>query len=59
MSWLPPTTSTSGMMCGGLNGWPMTTRSGCLHFDCITLGVIPDELEARSESTGVTSSMSA
>jgi len=25
---VPPTTSTSGMRCGGLNGWPMTQRSG-------------------------------
>src|SRR5258708_36792466 len=55
----PPTTSTSGMMCGGLNGCPTRMRSGCLHFDCITLGVIPDELEAIRESSGVASSMSA
>ena len=27
----------------------MTTRSGCLHFDWITLGVIPDELEASNQ----------
>ncbi len=33
-------------MCGGLNGCPTRTRSGWLHFDCITLGVIPEELEA-------------
>ena len=46
-------------MCGGLNGCPTRTRSGCLHFDCITLGVIPDELDAMSESAGVASSMSA
>ena len=25
----PPTISTSGIRCGGLNGWPMTQRSGC------------------------------
>src|SRR6266853_5889889 len=47
------------MMCGGLNGCPMRTRSGCLHLDCMTLGVMPDELDAMSESTGVASSMSA
>src|SRR5713101_3242283 len=47
------------MMCGGLNGCPTRTRSGCLHFDCITLGVIPDELDAISESTGAAASMSA
>src|SRR5205814_8297590 len=46
-------------MCGGLKGWPMRTRSGCLHCDCMTLGVIPDELDAMSESAGVASSMSA
>src|SRR6266700_8055467 len=55
----PPTTSTNGMMCGGLNGWPTTQRSGRLHADCMTLMVIPDELEAISESGGVASSMSA
>jgi hypothetical protein len=42
-----------------LKGCPMRTRSGCLHFDCMTLGVIPDELDAISESAGVASSMSA
>ena len=46
-------------MCGGLNGCPTRMRSGCLHFDCITLGVIPDELEAMIESGGVAASMSA
>ena len=46
-------------MCGGLNGWPTRTRSGCLHLDCITLGVMPEELDAMIESTGVASSMSA
>ena len=46
-------------MCGGLNGCPTRTRSGRLHFDCMTLGVIPDELDAMSESTGAASSMSA
>src|ERR1700759_4594909 len=56
---VPPTTSTSGMMWGGLNGWPTMTRSGCLQSDWITLGVIPEELEAMIESTGVFSSMSA
>ena len=46
-------------MCGGLNGCPTRTRSGCLHFDCITLGVIPEELDAMNESAGVAASMSA
>src|ERR1700721_292530 len=56
---VPPTPSTSGTIWGGLNGGPTITRSGCLHADCITLGVIPDELEAMMESTGVALSMSA
>src|SRR5258705_4077268 len=47
------------MTCGGLNGCPMSTRSGCLHFDCMTLGVIPDELDAMIESGGVAASISA
>src|SRR5579871_5051876 len=46
-------------MWGGLNGCPMTQRSGCLHADCITLMVIPDELDAMIESGGVAESMSA
>ena len=37
----------------------MTMRSGCLHCDCITLGVIPEELDAISESGGVAASISA
>ena len=36
-----------------------STRSGRLHFDCMTLGVIPDELDAISASAGVASSISA
>src|SRR6266851_5609079 len=55
----PPTTSTNGMMWGGLKGCPTTIRSGYLHFDCMTLGVIPEELDAISESGDVASSMSA
>src|SRR5947208_4543229 len=47
------------MMCGGLNGWPTRIRSGCLAFVCITLGVIPDELDAMIESIGAASSISA
>src|SRR4029077_6960556 len=45
------------MMCGGLKGCPTRIRSGCLDFDCITLGVIPDELDAMMESIGATSSI--
>src|SRR6266699_2877205 len=37
----------------------MTIRSGCLHCDCITLGVIPEQLEAIIESAGVAASISA
>src|SRR5205823_509169 len=50
---VPPTTSTSGMMCGGLKGCPTSTRSGRLHLVCITLGVMPDELDAMRESGGI------
>ena len=41
-----------------MNGWPARIRSGCAQFACMTLGVIPDELDAMKESTGVTASMS-
>ncbi len=37
----------------------MRIRSGRLHFDWITLGVIPEELDAMIESGGVASSKSA
>src|ERR1700741_1545517 len=47
------------MRCGGLNGCPTKILSGCLALVCITLGVMPDELDAIIESTGVASSMSA
>ncbi len=33
----PPTTSTSGMRYGGLNGCPTTVRSGWVHLTCISL----------------------
>ena len=48
----PPTTSTSGMRCGGLNGWPITQRSGCLHLAITRLINRPDELEAITISGG-------
>jgi len=35
-----------------IEGCPTTQRSGCAHFDCMTLIVIPDELEAM-ERQGV------
>ena len=53
----PPTTSTSGMRCGGLNGWPMTQRSGCLHFAVMRLISSPDELEAMTTSSGTAASI--
>src|SRR2546426_12524696 len=56
---VPPTTSTNGMMCGGLKGCPTRQRSGRLQPDCMTLIVIPDELDAIIESGGVALSMSA
>src|SRR5487761_408154 len=55
----PPTTSTRGMMCGGLNGWPITQRSGRLHADWITSMVMLEELDARIDSAGVAASISA
>ena len=48
----PATTSTRGTTWGGLKGWPITQRSGCLHADCITLMVNPEELDAMIESVG-------
>src|SRR5580692_5100804 len=47
------------MMWGGLNGCPITQRSGRLHADWMTSIVSPDELDARIESGGVASSISA
>src|SRR6202451_1480858 len=47
------------MTWGGLKGWPITQRSGCLQPDCITLMVNPDELDAMIESRGVAASISA
>src|SRR5207237_822085 len=55
----PPTTSTSGTMWGGLNGWPMTQRSGRLAPVWMTAIGMPDELDARIAPGGVASSISA
>src|SRR5437016_579424 len=55
---VPPTTSTSGITCGGLNGCPITQRSGRRQPDWIVLIVNPDELDAIIESAGVASSRS-
>ena len=33
----PPTTSTSGIRYGGLNGCPTTVRSGWAHFTCMSV----------------------
>ena len=41
----PPTTSTSGIRCAGLNGWATTTRSGCLQTACSVLGGMPPVVE--------------
>src|SRR4029077_11244589 len=49
----PPTTSTSGIRCGGLNGCPVTQRSGCLHSDWIRLLGMPEVLDATSEERRV------
>ena len=54
---LPPPTSTSGIRCGGLKGWPRTTRSGCrMHASWNSLMVIVDVLVASGESAGAASS---
>ncbi len=37
----------------------MTQRSGCLQADCMTLIVIPDELDAMIDCGGVAASISA
>jgi len=42
-----------------LNGCPITQRSGCLQFACITSIGMLDELDASIESTGAISSISA
>jgi len=44
----PPTTSTSGTRCGGLNGCPMTQRSGWRQSLCSRLMISPDELDAMT-----------
>src|ERR1700727_2654945 len=47
----PPTISTRGIKCGGLNGWAMTQRSGWLAAPFwISLMVSPDELDAMMTS---------
>jgi acetoacetyl-CoA synthetase len=56
----PGTTSTSGTMCGGLNGCPTTTRSGCsVHACAIRLGGSIDELLARIASGRAAASSAA
>src|SRR5258708_39779446 len=48
----PPTTSTSGIRCGGLNGCPVTQRSGCLHSDWMRLIGIPEVLDTNMAGGG-------
>ena len=56
----PGTTSTSGIRCGGLNGCPMTTRSGwCGQAAWMALGSNPDELLAMTTSCRVAASRTA
>jgi len=56
----PGTTSTSGIRCGGLNGCPITTRSGCRGQPrAMTLGSIPDELDASTTSGRAAASSTA
>src|SRR5260370_18891089 len=54
-----PTTSTRGIKWGGLKGWPITQRSGCLQEDWLMPMGMPDELEARIVVSGGSASMSA
>jgi hypothetical protein len=42
-----------------LNGWPMTQRSGCLHFTLTRLISRPDELVAITTSGTSAASISA
>ena len=53
----PPTTSTSGIRCGGLKGCPSTTRSGWRHSDCTALIASPEELDASKVAGGAAASM--
>src|ERR1700732_2867379 len=55
----PPTTSTSGIRCGGLKGCAVTQRSGCLHSDWMRLIGIPEVLDARMAGEGRIESNSA
>ena len=52
-------TSTSGIMCGGLNGWPSTMRSGRFAVSWMELIRIPDELVAINACLGTAASMLA
>ena len=55
----PPPTSTSGIMCGGLKGWPSTTRCGALHSRCMPLTGRPELLLASSTCGGTAASIRA
>jgi len=52
-----PTSSTRGMRCGGLIGWPTRHRSGWRRqAGWISLGIRPDEFEASTHVDGSISS---
>jgi hypothetical protein len=55
----PPTTSTSGIRWGGLNGWPSTTRSAWRQRSWNSVTLILDELDARIALGCVAASMAA
>ena len=57
---MPPATSTSGMRCGGLKGWPSTTRSGWrAQASWNSLTVMVEELVARMASGSAAASRAA
>ena len=56
---MPPTTSTSGIRYGGLNGCPTTVRSGWAQRSCISVMPYPDVDDEMTTPGGVAASMSA
>ena len=56
---MPPTTSTSGIRYGGLNGCPTTVRSGWAQLICISLIPNPDVEDEITTWGAAAASMSA
>ena len=55
----PPTTSTSGMRYGGLNGWATTSRCGDRASTAISVIPKPEVDEAMTTCSGVAASIAA